>query len=418
MLLGFILEDAQPRSASVRGRAGCHRSRRRLDAQFRRLATFLTPSRSPSTRRELARAHRADGAGSVARPAARRRGARREHVGARRRRGSRRPVRNGRRRRRVRARGARTRSTAHRSWRSADTMRAVHRSRQRRARQLARARLGHDAADVVVRHAHVPTRDRPHRIHRHVAVDRLGARPLRRAADQPRAPDARERCDSTRSVRSVHDAVVEAFDRELPIDRGYGRRAELRPNGASRRPIESDGQPVKSSGRSRRRPAHAGDAGGWTAAGGPGSSVRCRDPPRPPGTSRARVGVCHARRRAPGSCAPPCPPGMVAPDAPAGTIDGGHHEVPLVVAGLPLVDADRRFLALAVHAHDAAADGAGRRTGEGVLRHSRHVRESARRLAMPRPPAGELLDVPRPAWPAGALATAGSGTGGHSVPWP
>ena len=41
-----------------------------------------------------------------------------------------------------------------------------------RARQLARARMGHDAADLVVRHAPVAARDRSHRVHRHVAVDR------------------------------------------------------------------------------------------------------------------------------------------------------------------------------------------------------------------------------------------------------
>ena len=40
------------------------------------------------------------------------------------------------------------------------------------ARQLARARLGHDAADLVVRHAAVAARLRPHRLHRHVALDR------------------------------------------------------------------------------------------------------------------------------------------------------------------------------------------------------------------------------------------------------
>ena len=49
------------------------------------------------------------------------------------------------------------------------------RTTRRRARQLARARLGHDAADLVVRHAAVAARDRPHRLHRHVAVDRSRA---------------------------------------------------------------------------------------------------------------------------------------------------------------------------------------------------------------------------------------------------
>ena len=40
-----------------------------------------------------------------------------------------------------------------------------------------------------------PDVDRPHRLHRDVALDRLGARPLRRVPDQPRAPDAGQRSD-------------------------------------------------------------------------------------------------------------------------------------------------------------------------------------------------------------------------------
>ena len=50
------------------------------------------------------------------------------------------------------------------------------------ARQLARARLGHDAPDLVVRDAAVARVDRAYRLHRHVALDRPGARSLRRAA--------------------------------------------------------------------------------------------------------------------------------------------------------------------------------------------------------------------------------------------
>ena len=49
-------------------------------------------------------------------------------------------------------------------------------TRSDRSAQLARARLGHDAADVVVRHAAVAARGRPHRLHRHVALDRSCAR--------------------------------------------------------------------------------------------------------------------------------------------------------------------------------------------------------------------------------------------------
>ena len=73
MLLGFILEDAQHRSDSFTGAPGASDPGRRLDAQFRRLATFLTPEPLGfSPPRKLARPHGADGGGSVARAAARR----------------------------------------------------------------------------------------------------------------------------------------------------------------------------------------------------------------------------------------------------------------------------------------------------------------------------------------------------------
>ena len=68
------------------------------------------------------------------------------------------------------------------------------------ARQLARARLGYDAADLVVRHADVAARVRPRRLHRHVAVDRSGARSLLRAADQPRLRRRHDRRDARRSA--------------------------------------------------------------------------------------------------------------------------------------------------------------------------------------------------------------------------
>ena len=58
---------------------------------------------------------------------------------------------------------------------------------KRRARQFARARLGHHADDVVVRHADVAVGVRTRRLHRHVALDRSRPRPLLRAADEPRA---------------------------------------------------------------------------------------------------------------------------------------------------------------------------------------------------------------------------------------
>jgi CubicO group peptidase (beta-lactamase class C family) len=43
MLVGFILEDAQPRSAAFTGGAGAKDPTRRLEAQFQRLAGFITP---------------------------------------------------------------------------------------------------------------------------------------------------------------------------------------------------------------------------------------------------------------------------------------------------------------------------------------------------------------------------------------
>ena len=50
--LGFVLEDAQHRSDSFTGAPGAEIPGRRLDAQFRRLAAFLTPSHWDSARRE------------------------------------------------------------------------------------------------------------------------------------------------------------------------------------------------------------------------------------------------------------------------------------------------------------------------------------------------------------------------------
>ena len=55
------------------------------------------------------------------------------------------------------------RSPAIRSWRSPETMREFI-APNRHPRQLARARLGHDAADLVVRHAALAYLDRPHRV--------------------------------------------------------------------------------------------------------------------------------------------------------------------------------------------------------------------------------------------------------------
>ena len=74
-------------------------------------------------------------------------------------------------------------------------------SEDRGARQLARARLGHDAADLVVRHEAVAGGDRSHRLHRDVAVDRSRAGSLCGGAVQPRASDARRRWHPGRAPR-------------------------------------------------------------------------------------------------------------------------------------------------------------------------------------------------------------------------
>jgi len=59
---------------------------------------------------------------------------------------------------------------------------------QHGAGELASARLGHDAAHIVVRHAHVCACDRAHGIYRDVTLDRSRHRPLRGVPDQSRPP--------------------------------------------------------------------------------------------------------------------------------------------------------------------------------------------------------------------------------------
>ena len=92
----------------LHGSAGCQRSRTPARRAIPTACNVPHPGATgvqPAAK--LAGPHGADGGGSVARAAARRRGPRREHVGARRRRGSCWPVRNGRRRWSVRPRRAR-----------------------------------------------------------------------------------------------------------------------------------------------------------------------------------------------------------------------------------------------------------------------------------------------------------------------
>ena len=116
----------------------------------------------------------------------------------------------------------------------------------RRARQFARARLGHDAADLVMRHADVAVRVRPRRLHRHVALDRSGPGSLLRAADQSRARRRIARRDARRPTRVSRRAgedhsqiavVVVLTRRELsvrvrpPVERERRAAARICPPG-------------------------------------------------------------------------------------------------------------------------------------------------------------------------------------------
>jgi hypothetical protein len=96
-------------------------------------------------------------------------------------------------------------------------------------------------------------------------------------------------------------------------------------------------------------------------------------------------------------------------------VDRCDHEVPLVVPRLTFINADRRLLALAVDAHDAATHGARGGVDEAVIGDSGCARESARRRR--RAATGRRLGTRgSSAGLAGlaALATAGSGGGARS----
>ena len=179
MLLGFVLEDAQHRSDSFTGAPGARDPGRRLDAQFRRLATFLTPEplgfSPPRSWRDRTAPTEVDPwrgrllVGEVHDENTWALGGVAGHAGLF---GT------------VAAVGAFARAVLAtldgQPVAGEDRDHAAIHPAVRSARQLARARMGHDAADLVVRHAPVSDRDRPHRIHRHIALDRLGARSLRR----------------------------------------------------------------------------------------------------------------------------------------------------------------------------------------------------------------------------------------------
>ncbi len=67
--------------------------------------------------------------------------------------------------------------------------------------QFARARLGHDAAHVVVWHTHVAARVRARRVHGNVSVDRSRFSDLRCPVDEPRSSQARQRCNQADTAR-------------------------------------------------------------------------------------------------------------------------------------------------------------------------------------------------------------------------
>ena len=81
------------------------------------------------------------------------------------------------------------------------TVAAAVRGEDRCSEQFARSRLGHDAADVILRHEAVARGDRSHRLYRDVAVARSRAGSVCGGLVQPRASDARGRWNSGREAR-------------------------------------------------------------------------------------------------------------------------------------------------------------------------------------------------------------------------
>ncbi len=105
---------------------------------------------------------------------------------ARRRRGSRRAVWHGRRGRRLCAPRPSGRSRWHDAVTDLGGVRRDVYPEERGRRQFARARVGHDVADIIVRKSNVPRRDRSRRFHRDLALDRPASGSLLRPAHQPR----------------------------------------------------------------------------------------------------------------------------------------------------------------------------------------------------------------------------------------
>ena len=170
-------------------------------------ADLLTFDPSPAER--SGRADAADGRGRAARTRSDRRGPRQLRGGARRRRGPCGAVRHGVRRRRLCAHAScgAARGDATLPPPFSPRPRAQVHDEEHRARQLARARLGYDAADFVVRHADVGRGVRPRRLHRHVALDRPGYA-IGISCCSPTASCGGGTLDEMRTVRrAFHDAL-------------------------------------------------------------------------------------------------------------------------------------------------------------------------------------------------------------------
>ncbi len=180
--------------------------------------------------------------------------------------------------------------------------------------RVARAGLGHDAADVFVRDEDVGVRFRSHGIYGNDAVDRSGAWGVRRLSHESRESVAREHGDSADSARTARRGIFSAVVRASALVLRRGSRHCLRrghrslPGRHGRRHCQSAGSAAARSSAStatfRSSPA-ARDSAGATRA----SSLR---------------GLLHA------------------------------DELPLVVPLLALVDLDRCARVLARHTDDAA----------------------------------------------------------------
>ena len=191
ILLGFILEDAEPRSARFTGAAGASNPSQRLPAQFQRLArSFTDQPLTFNPPRPWRRAITADRVRRVAGAGAGRRSPRRKCVGTRWRGGT------------CGTSSERWGRSAHSRGRSPTLNGHPDPVVDRRDAPASFSALPSASAarapsagtpmppHVVLRNASGGDRNRAHRLHGHIVVDRLGAGPLRGAAHQSRPPDA------------------------------------------------------------------------------------------------------------------------------------------------------------------------------------------------------------------------------------